>query len=297
MKENLSSLQKSLKECKFVYTSEFGPPKGADKASVEEKAELLKESVVAANVSDLQGANMSMDRLAASYLILSMGLEPVAQFTCRDRNRLSLQSDILSASALGIKNILVLTGDYTTVGDHPGAKTVFDLDSVQLLRVISRLEEGYDLSGNKLTKKPVFFKGAAVKVECDSEASYELQLIKMKKKVDCGAQFFQTMPVFDPDNFIRFTERVRELDIDVPILAGIQLLKSERMANYMNKYLPGINVPQVVIDRLADAGDKLSVSLDIAASTVNRIKPYCAGIHIGAQGWEQHILALIKKIA
>jgi len=296
MENSLPNLQKNLKEGKFVFTSEFGPPKGVDTAIIEEKVALLKGNIVAANVSDLQGANLSMDGLAASSILIDLGLEPVLQLTCRDRNRLALQSNILSAYVMGIKSILVLTGDYTTVGDHPGSYPVFDLDSVQLLWAISRLEEGYDMAGNKLTEKPTFFKGAAVNPEANSEASYELQLIKMKKKVDCGAQFFQTMPVFDPDRFIEFTKRVRQLDIDAPILAGIQLLKSERMANYMNKYLPGINVPQIVIDRLAGTSDKLAVSLDIAAETVNKIKPYCSGIHIGAQGWEEHIPDLISNI-
>lgn len=296
MKNSLSNLEKSLKSKKFTITSEFGPLKGVDTKKIMEEVEILKNCVTAVNVSDLQGANLSMDGLAASSILIGFGLEPVLQLTCRDRNRLALQSNVLSAYVMGIKSILVLTGDYTTVGDHPESKPVFDLDSVQLLWAISRLEQGYDMAGKELTEKPTFFKGAAVKPEADSEASFELQLMKMKKKVDCGAQFFQTMPVFDTDNFIQFTERVRELDIDVPILAGIQLLKSERMANYMNKFLPGINVPQVIIDRLAGASDKLAVSLDIAAATVNKIKPYCAGIHIGAQGWEEHIPALIKNI-
>jgi methylenetetrahydrofolate reductase (NADPH) len=296
MKENISNLQKSLKEGKFVFTSEFASPKGVDTALIEEKVGLLKESVVAVNVSDLQGANLSMDGLATSSILIDSGLEPVLQLTCRDRNRLALQSNVLSASVMGIKSILVLTGDHTTVGDHPSSYPVFDLDSVQLLWAISRLEEGYDMAGNKLSKKPTFFKGAAVNPGANSEASYELQLMKMKKKVDCGAEFFQTMPVFDPERFIEFIKRVKEMDIDVHILAGIQLLKSERMANYLNKYLPGIIVPQMAIDRLAGASDKLAVSLDIAADTVNKIKPYCSGIHIGAQGWEEHIPALIKNI-
>ena len=297
MKDDLSNLQKSLEEGKFIFTSEFSPPKGVDTKKMMEKVDILKNCVDAANVSDLQGANMSMDGLATSSILIDLGLEPVLQLTCRDRNRLALQSNVLSASVMGIKSILVLTGDYTNIGDHPGSYPVFDLDSVQLLWAISRLEQGYDMAGNKLNEKPAFFKGAAVNPEADSEASYELQLLKMKKKVDCGAQFFQTMPVFNPERFIEFTKRVSELDIDVPILAGIQLLKSERMANYMNKYLPGINVPQPAIDRLASASDKLAVSLKIAAETVNKIKPYCAGIHIGAQGWEEHIPDLIKKVA
>ena len=296
MENSLSNLENSLKSKIFTITSEFGPPKGVDAAVIGEKVDLLKDNVVAANVSDLQGANLGMDGLAVSSILIDLGLEPVLQLTCRDKNRLALQSNILSASVLGIRSILVLTGDYTTVGDHPESRPVFDLDSVQLLWAISRLEQGYDMAGNKLTEKPTFFKGAAVNPEANSEASFELQIMKMKKKVDCGAQFFQTMPVFDADNFIQFTERVRELDINVPILAGIQFLKSERMANYMNKYLPGINVPQVAIDRLAGASDKLAVSLKLAAATINKIKPYCAGIHIGAQGWEEHIPTLIKDI-
>ena len=243
MGNSLSSLQANLKKGNFVFTSEFGPPKGVDTEKMLEDAEILKNCVNAANVSDLQGANLSMDGFAMSSILIGLGLEPVLQLTCRDRNRLALQSNVLSAHVMGIKNILVLTGDYTTVGDHPGSKPVFDLDSVQLLLAISRLEEGYDMSGNKLTEKPAFFKGAAVNPEANSEASFELQLMKMKKKVDCGAQFFQTMPVFDADRFIEFTKRVQEIDIDSPILAGVQLLKSARIANSMNKYLPGINVP------------------------------------------------------
>lgn len=296
MENSISNLEKDLREGKFVVTSEFGPPKGAGKSFIEEKARLLKDNVVAVNVSDLQGANMSMDPLAASHLLISMGLEPVIQLTCRDRNRLSLQSDILSAYTLGIKNVLALTGDYTTIGDQPSSYPIFDLDSVQLLWAIKNLEEGKDLSGNNLTKKPTFFKGAAVKVESDTEASYELQLMKMKKKYDQGAQFFQTMPVFDTNNFYKFIKRVRNLNIDVPILAGIQLIKSGGMANYMNKNLPGVSVPQDIIDKMTIASDKVSVSINIAASIINKIKPYCSGIHIGAQGWEEYIPTLIKNI-
>jgi len=293
---NFSKLQERLNDKKFTYTSEFGPPRGVNTNSIKEKVEILKGSVTAANVSDLQGSNMSLDRLATSHIIDSMGLEPVAQFTCRDRNRLSLQSDLLSAHILGIRNILCITGDHTTIGDHPTAKPVFDIDSVQLLWALSKLEQGYDLSGKKLKSKPNFFKGAAVKVECDTSASYELQLIKMKKKVECGAQFFQTMPIFDPDRFIEFIERIKSLNINVPILAGIQLLKSEKMANYMNKYLPGINIPQKIINKLTNADNKLLASLDIASSIINKIKTYCNGIHIGAKGWEKHITSLINKI-
>jgi 5,10-methylenetetrahydrofolate reductase len=237
-----------------------------------------------------------MSAIGCSSILRNYGLEPVLQITCRDRNRLALQSDLLSAYVMGIKNILVLTGDYTTVGDHPGSKPVFDLDSVQLLHTISRLEEGYDLSGNELTKKPMFFKGAAVNPEANTEASYELQLIKMKKKVDHGAQFFQTMPVFNENKFFEFIERTKDLNIDVPIIVGIQLIKSKRMADYINKNIPGVNVPQSIIDRIDKTKDKVSTSIDIASSTINKIKKVCQGIHIGAQGWEKHIPRLIENI-
>ncbi len=292
----LSNLEKDLGEGKFVLTSEFSPPKGAESRKIEENAGLLINLVVAANVSGLQGSNLSMSAIECSCILRNYGLEPVLQITCRDRNRLALQSDLLSAYVMGIKNILVLTGDYTTIGDHPGSKPVFDLDSVQLLHTISRLEEGYDLSGNELTKKPMFFKGAAVNPEANTEASYELQLIKMKKKVDHGAQFFQTMPVFNENKFFEFIERTKDLNIDVPIIVGIQLIKSKRMADYINKNIPGVNVPQSIIDRIDKTKDKVSISIDIASSTINKIKKVCQGIHIGAQGWEKHIPRLIENI-
>jgi len=292
----LSNLEKDLGEGKFVLTSEFSPPKGAESRKIEENAGLLINLVVAANVSGLQGSNLSMSAIGCSSILRNYGLEPVLQITCRDRNRLALQSDLLSAYVMGIKNILVLTGDYTTIGDHPGSKPVFDLDSVQLLHTISRLEEGYDLSGNELTKKPMFFKGAAVNPEANTEASYELQLIKMKKKVDHGAQFFQTMPVFNENKFFEFIERTKDLNIDVPIIVGIQLIKSKRMADYINKNIPGVNVPQSIIDRIDKTNDKVSTSIDIASSTINKIKKVCQGIHIGAQGWEKHIPRLIENI-
>jgi len=292
----LSNLEKDLGEGKFVLTSEFSPPKGAESRKIEENAGLLINLVVAANVSGLQGSNLSMSAIGCSCILRNYGLEPVLQITCRDRNRLALQSDLLSAYVMGIKNILVLTGDYTTIGDHPGSKPVFDLDSVQLLHTISRLEEGYDLSGNELTKKPMFFKGAAVNPEANTEASYELQLIKMKKKVDHGAQFFQTMPVFNENKFFEFIERTKDLNIDVPIIVGIQLIKSKRMADYINKNIPGVNVPQSIIDRIDKTNDKVSTSIDIASSTINKIKKVCQGIHIGAQGWEKHIPRLIENI-
>lgn len=294
--EVVSNLEYKLKEGSFVFTSELGPPKGVLLDGLKTKVQILKESVTAANVSDLQGSNLSLNSLSVSHILSDLGLEPVMQVTCRDRNRLALQSDILSAYVLGIRNILCLTGDYITIGDHPKAKPVFDLDSVTLLDVIRKLESGFDMAGGELKGKPHFFKGAAVNPEADSKASFELQIIKMKKKVDCGAEFFQTMPIFNTGKFKAFIDRVRSLDIDVPIIAGIQLIKSEKMANYLNKYIPGISVPGWIIEKILKASDKVDMSINIAAGIINGIKPLCSGIHIGAQGWEQHIPDLIKKI-
>ncbi len=291
-----SNLESRLEEGGFVITSEFGLPRGVNTSSIKDRAQLLVNYVDAVNISDLQGSNLSMDRLAAAHLLINLGLEPVLQMTCRDRNRLSLQSDILSAHVLGIRNILALTGDYPNIGDHPSPNPVFDLDSVQLLWAISKLQEGHDLSGGELTSPPSFFTGAAVKVEADTDASFELQLIKMKKKVGFGARFFQTMPIFDADKFLQFTRRAKELDINAFIIAGIQLIKSEKMADYMNKHLPGVKVPGWIIKRIAASRDKAKESIDIAASIVNKIRPACSGIHIGAQGWEDHIPELISKI-
>jgi methylenetetrahydrofolate reductase (NADPH) len=293
---NISNIEKELKKKKFVITSEFGPPHGCSIEAIKEKVDLLKGHVTAVNVSDLQGANLSMGGLGASYLLMKEGIEPILQMTCRDKNRLMLQSDALSAYVQGIRNILVLTGDFTTIGDHPEARAVFDIDSVQLLWTLSKLEEGVDLSGKELTYRPSFFKGAAINPESNTEASRELQLIKMEKKIESGAEFFQTMPVFDIENFYRFIDRVREFDDSIPIIAGVQLIKSEKMAKFLNRKIPGINVPLEIIERMSGIKDKVSGSIEIAANIINKIKPFCNGIHIGAQGWEKHIPELIKNI-
>ena len=258
-----SNFEYKMQNKKFVITTEIGPPKGTDTNIIKENVKLLTGIVDAFNVSDNQGSNMNLGGLAVSHMLVNMGLEPIFQITCRDRNRLSLQSDLLSAYVLDIKNILVLTGDYTTIGDNPKAMPVFDLDSVQLLHVIKSLEEGYDMVGNTLTKKPVFFRGAAVNTEADTEVSFKLQLIKMKKKVTQGAQFFQTMPVFNIDKFKEFIERANRLKIDVPVIAGIQLIKSEKMAIYMNKFVPGIKIPDNIIARISSAADKVTESIEI----------------------------------
>ena len=202
------SLKSSLEAGKFVITAEIGPLKGTDTTEVEEGAELLQGRVNAANVTDQQSSVMRLGSLAVCHLLKNKGLEPVLQLTCRDRNRLALQSDLLSACMLGIENVLSITGDLPSLGDHPQAKPVYDLDSVQLLWVIKRLNEGYDMVGNELKGKTSFFPGAVVTPMADTEAKRELQLIKMEKKIAVGAKFFQTQAVYDVDSFVNFMKRV-----------------------------------------------------------------------------------------
>lgn len=288
--------EKNLEDGKFTVTCEIGPPKGAEVEGIREAAEYLKDVADGINVTDLQSSVMRLGSLTTCHLLKEWGLDPILQVTCRDRNRLALQSDLLNAYVMGIRNVLALTGDYTTIGDHPQAEPVFDIDSVQLLWAIKNLEEGKDLAGKELTQKPSFFKGAVVNPGADTEASYELQIIKMKKKIDQGAQFFQTQAIFDAEVFKRFMERVHKENISVPILAGIILLKSEKMANYMNKFVPGVFVPEPIVKKMEGTGDKVSMCIEIASRLIEEVKPYCAGVHIQALGWEKYIPVVVKNL-
>jgi len=285
------SLQALLEAGKFVVTAEVGPLKGTDVTEIEEIAELLRGKVDATNVTDQQSAVMRLGSLAVCHLLKDNGLEPIFQVTCRDRNRLALQSDLLSAYVLGIENILSITGDLPTLGDHPQAKPVYDLDSVQLLEVIKRLNEGYDMVGNELQGKPSLFPGAVVNPGADTEAAFELQLIKMEKKIEAGARFFQTQAVYDPDAFAKFMKRVE--GFKVPILVGIIPLKSAGMARFMNKNVAGVFVPEELINKMAEAEDKTQTGIEIAANLISELKGLCQGVHIMAIGWEKKVPAVL----
>jgi len=230
----VAALREAFQTKDFVITAEIGPPKGTDVSELVEHIELLKDKVDALNVTDNQSSVMRISSLAVCRLILDYGGEPILQLTCRDRNRLALQSELLSAAVLGVRNVLCLTGDYVSVGDHPQAKPVFDLDSVQLLQVVGLLNQGKDLAGNEMQGATDLFPGAVVTPEADP---IEPQMIKFAKKVAAGAVFFQTQAVYDLDNFKRFMERARQFDVKV--MAGIVLLVSARMAKYMNKNVHG----------------------------------------------------------
>jgi len=279
------TFKEKLQSGKFVVTSEIGPPKGIETAKLLEDAELIRGRVDGINVTDLQSSVMRLGSLAVCSLLKQKGFEPIFQITCRDRNRLALQSDLLSAAALGIENVLILTGDHTTMGDHPEAKPVFDLDSVQLLEVVRQLQQGADMKGNKLEGgAPKFCVGAVVNPGADP---IEPQILKMEKKIEAGAQFFQTQAIYDIRIFENFLSKVRHLK--VPILGGIVLLKSASMARFMNKNVAGVSVPDNLIKEMEEAKDKVARSVDIASRLIKELKPICQGIHIMPIGWDSKV--------
>jgi len=281
------SLQPLFESGKFVVTAEVGPLKGTDTTELEEAAELLRGKVDATNVTDQQSSVMRLGSLAVCYLLKEKGLDPVFQMTCRDRNRLALQSDLLSASVLGIENVLAITGDLPLLGDHPQAKPVYDLDSVQLLWVIKKLNEGFDMEGNELKGKPNFFPGAVVNPGADTRAALELQLLKMEKKIEVGARFFQTQAIYNPAAFAKFMKRAEVFK--VPVLAGIIPLKSAGMARFMNKNVAGVFVPEELIEKMTTAEDKTRMGIEIAADLIKQLKDICQGVHVMAIGWEKKV--------
>lgn len=278
------SVVELVKQGKFVVTAEVGPPKGVDIQEMLETVELMRGRVDAINVTDQQSSAMRLGSLAICHLIKEKGLEPVFQITCRDRNRIALQSDLLSAYVLGIENILCLTGDYVSLGDHPQAKPVFDLDSVSLLLTAKELEQGRDLAGKELMGAPNFCLGAVVPPGADP---IEPQIIKMEKKVKAGAQFFQTQAVYEPEKFKEFMKAVAYLN--VPVLVGIVLLKSAAMARFMNKNVAGVYVPDDLIEEMDGAENRAQKSIEIAARLIKEMKPLCQGVHIMAIGWENKV--------
>ncbi len=282
-------LCEKIKQGKFILTSEIGPPKGTDIEEVLKDADLIKGKVDAINVTDLQSSVMRVGSLAICRLLLERGIEPVFQLTCRDRNRLALQSDLLSAAVLGVENVLALTGDHTTLGDHPQAKPVFDMDSIQLLEAIRLLESGKDMAGKELKGAPKFCTGAVVNPGADP---LEPEIMKMEKKIQSGAQFFQTQAVYDVGLFKKFLDAAKYLK--TTIIAGIVLLKSAGMAKYMNKNVSGVFVPDNLIEEMSKTQDKSATSIEIAARLIKELKPMCQGIHIMPIGWDKKVPLVIE---
>jgi methylenetetrahydrofolate reductase (NADPH) len=288
----MSKLQQALRNGQFVVTGEIGPPKGVDLAKCLRDAETMREYVTAINVTDLQSAVMRIGSLPVCAKLIERGLEPVCQLTCRDRNRLALQSDLLGASALGIQNVLCLTGDHPILGDHTEAKPVYDLDSVQLLKAASTLNQGYDMAGHALESMPAYFLGAVV-TPCAEPL--EPQIIKMKKKIAAGASFFQTQAVYEPDKFEGFMNQIQAYK--VPVIAGIVILKSAAMAQFMNGNVAGIKVPESIIHELGETKkeDRRKKATEITARIIREIKPLCQGVHIMPLGWDELVPQVITE--
>ncbi len=300
MSEPISNFQNTLQDGRFAVTAEIGPPKGTNIGPVMEEAEehLKNEKVCAVNVTDIQTAVMRASSTIGCKLLLDCGIEPVLQMVTRDRNRLALMSDLLSAYILGVRNVLALTGDHVTMGDHPGAKAVYDLDSVGLLQAMKKLESGtdmgFDFKGrpNELDGTPEFYKGCCVTPCADC---VEPQIIKLEKKVEAGAQFCQTQAVYDASDFESFKEKAK--NVDIPILAGIVVLKSAGMARYMNGNVPGVKVPKHIIKELSDTpkGDRQVKTVEITAELIRELKPMCSGVHLMTLGWDHLVPDIVEQ--
>ena len=277
----------------FVVTAEVGPPKGIHLEHLVAEAKEYLSDLHAVNITDNQSSVMRTSTLATCVALKNAGLNPILQLTCRDRNRIALQSELLGAAMLGIDNILCLTGDHTKMGDHPGAKPVFDLDSVSLLHAACQLEKGVDLGGQALVGEPPKFAKGAVVSPCSD--SVDAQLVKMERKVMAGAEYFQTQAVFEPEKFFSFMEKAKQFG--KPVQLGVIIPKSAGMAKFMNQNVAGVHVPQTIVDALAADRERAKAGItgvEIAAQIIKECRPYCQGVHIMALGWEDKVPALLE---
>lgn len=300
----MSSLKQAFDSGKFAVTAEMAPPKGYDFSHQLEDAQLLKGKVHGINVTDMQSACLKASSIGLCAKLKEAGLEPIIQMTGRDRSRMAIMGDFLAAAGLGIDTMLALTGDHTTVGDCKDSKPVFDLDSCGILKMLSDMEAtNTDCGGNELEgPAPVFYKGACVTPVYEPQI---MQIAKLKKKVDCGAEYIQTQGIFDIESLKRFMDAVEKANINVHIMAGIIPLKAAGMAKYMNANVPGIAVPDWMIQKLADAaaegkekdikGLPAKAGIEMAADMIRQIKEegICDGVHVMAIGAEKNVPTIL----
>ena len=296
--KNKSNLQQVLEEGLFAVTAEIGPPKGSDQEKITKKAKMLKGYADAFNITDNQTAVVRMSSMAGCCLLCKMGMEPIMQMTCRDRNRIALQSDVLGASAVGIKNMLFLTGDHQSFGNHPEAKGVFDIDSMQLIQMIKNMrDDGIFQNGDDiLARNPDVFIGAAANPFADP---FELRVDRLHKKIRAGADFIQTQSVYNLNKFNMWMDEIRSngLDKKVHILAGVTPLKSLRMTERMKFHVPGVDIPDSIYKRMKNATDPKDEGYKISIELINEIKKIKGvhGIHITALFWEDIVPSLVKE--
>ncbi len=292
MSEGRQTLRRTLEHDEFAITVEVNPPKGTNVSNVLEISKALVGQVHGVNVTDNTAAVMQASSVAVSRLLYEQGHDPVVQVTCRDRNRIGIQSDLLGAHILGIRNVLCLTGDSPKVGDHKDAKPVYDMDSVQVMRTIGLLNQGRDLADKSLDGATDLFVGAAAAPGVDS---HEIMHQKLRAKVDAGAQFFQTQAVYDVKSFEAFMVEMRQYPCKV--LAGVLVLRSAKMAEYMNANIPGIEVPEEFIAKMknVDEAQQEDVGVDLAVQIIKEIRPYCDGVHIMPGRLGDRVPEIIRK--
>ncbi len=290
------TLKEKIESGRFIVCGEIGPPKSCDGNVIREKSKYFKGVVDAVNITDNQTAIVRLSSIASAKILLEEGLEPIMQMTCRDRNRIALQSDLLGAAALGIHNLLCLTGDYQKFGDQPEAKGVFDLDSIQLIATVAKMNSGFLLSEQEMKKAPDFFVGAAANPFAEP---FEMRLIRLHKKVKTGARFIQTQPVFDMDIFTRWMEKVVEMGLHekCAILAGVMPVKSVKALHHMKKEVPGVKINDEYINRLENASDPKEEGIKIAIEMIKALKKIkgVRGIHIMPVMWESITPVIVKE--
>jgi methylenetetrahydrofolate reductase (NADPH) len=279
-------LEEKIRSGTFVVTTELTPPKGVDLTDLFAKADALKGQADAINLTESPRARMAVEPKAVARLLIERGLEPIVQVTARDRNRIAIQADLLGASLLGVGNFLFMTGDNPKNGDHPDAKGVFDLTTLEMLGAARGLRGGKDMTGNELKGAPSSFLGATAN-PCAADMTFELE--NTRRKIDAGAQFLQTQAIYDTDHLARFLDEAKLGD--AAMLAGVIPLKSAKMAAWLNGNVPGIRVPQDLIDEMEAAGPEgeAAKGVEIAARIIRQIRQLCAGVHIMAIGWEAKI--------
>lgn len=275
----LSGFRQAVQAGEFLITAEVAPPKGGNPAEMLQMAQLLKGRVHAVNITDGSRAVLRMCPLAASIILLQQGIEPICQMACRDRNRIGLQADLMGAQALGIRNILALTGDPVKAGDHPQAKSVFDLEAIRLLQLIRKMNNGLDSNDRPLTDGATdLFAGAAVDPQSPSWSGLQS---RFEKKLAAGAEFFQSQLISDFDLLAKFMQEIAA-GCHKPVLAGVFLLKSAKNAKFVNRCVPGVTIPEHIIQRLEKAKDPLQEGVAIASEQVKLARELCQGVHLMA---------------
>jgi 5,10-methylenetetrahydrofolate reductase len=288
------NFKEALDHKQFVVTAEIAPPKGTDLSAAYAEADLIKSFVDGINVTDNQRAIMRLSPISLCHKLAHKGFSPIMQMTCRDRNRLALQADLLSAWVLGVENILALTGDAMNAGDHADAKPVFDMDAVSLLETAAALNQGEDSNGKQLLGSPRFLLGAAMNPGAEPK---ELQIMQMEKKIKAGARFFQTQLIFDITDFKTFLGMASPLiGRHIKILAGIFPLKSAQQARFLAAKVPGVKIPELVIQRMEKASDQVNEGILIAQELIQQLRDVCGGVHIMSMGNKDTLITLLQKI-